>query len=214
MTELIIGNADGPTTIYLAGSIGDFFDILAYAILILFYIIYFIKQFSLKRHGIHTMQLGHKEDKHIKRIEILTLISTICVIPVQIISIRYDCGLMHTYTKITGIILGLLGDLIFFISVLTMKNSWRAGIPEHDKTELITNGIYRYSRNPAFLAFDFMYIGILLMYFNLFLLVFSIWPIVMLNLQILQEEKFLTNTFGEEYILYKKHTYRYIGRKK
>ena len=111
-----------------------------------------MKQFSLKRHGIHTMQLGHKQDKHIKRIEILTLMSTICVIPVQIISIRYDCGLMHTYTKITGIILGLLGDLIFFISVLTMKNSWRAGIPEHDKTELITNGIYRYSRNPAFLA--------------------------------------------------------------
>lgn len=52
------------------------------------------------------------------------------------------------------------------------------------------------------------------MHFNIFLLVFSIFPIVMLNLQILQEEKFLTDTFGEDYILYKKHTYRYIGRKK
>lgn len=113
MTQRIIGNSDGPTTIYLAGCIGDFFDISAYAILILFYIIYFIKQFSLKRHGIHSMQLGHKQDKHIKRIEILTLISTICIIPIQLISIQYDCSLMHTYAKITGIILGLLGDLIF-----------------------------------------------------------------------------------------------------
>lgn len=35
---------------------------------------------------------------------------------------------------------------IFLLSVLCMKDSWRAGIPDKDKTELVTGGIYRYSR--------------------------------------------------------------------
>lgn len=62
---------------------------------------------------------------------------------------------------------GMLGDMIFLVSVLCMKDSWRAGIPDKDRTKLVTTGIYRYSRNPAFLGFDFMYVGLLLMYFNL-----------------------------------------------
>ena len=43
-----------------------------------------------------------------------------------------------------------------------MRDFWRAGIPETDKTELVTEGIYQISRNPAFLGFDLLYIGILL----------------------------------------------------
>ena len=34
-------------------------------------------------------------------------------------------------------------------------------------------GIYRYSRNPAFLGFDLMYAGVLLLYGNLLTLGFS-----------------------------------------
>lgn len=31
-------------------------------------------------------------------------------------------------------------------------------MPKTDKTELITNGIYQISRNPAFLGFDLLYL--------------------------------------------------------
>ncbi len=55
-------------------------------------------------------------------------------------------------------------------------------------------GIYNYSRNPAFLGFDLVYIGILLMFFNPVLLVISVFAMVMLHLQILREEKFLEKT--------------------
>ena len=94
-----------------------------------------------------------------------------------------------------------------------MKDSWRAGIPDKDKTELVTTGIYRYSRNPAFLGFDFMYIGVLLMYGNLLTLAFSVFAMVMLHLQILQEERYLENIFGAAYTAYKKQVFRYLGRK-
>ena len=89
----------------------------------------------------------------------------------------------------------MLGDMIFLVSVLCMKDSWRAGIPDKDRTKLVTTGIYRYSRNPAFLGFDFMYVRLLLMYFNLSMLVVSAFAIIMLHLQILQEERYLTASY-------------------
>ncbi|MDE6168227.1 MAG: isoprenylcysteine carboxylmethyltransferase family protein, partial [Acetatifactor sp.] len=95
-----------------------------------------------------------------------------------------------------------------------MRDSWRAGIAENDKTEIITNGIYSISRNPAFLAFDCVYIGLLLMFFHWVLLIFTIFAITMLHLQILQEEAFLTKAFGGEYINYQSKVCRYLGRKR
>ena len=78
---------------------------------------------------------------------------------------------------------------------------------------MITDGIYSFSRNPAFLAFDCVYVGFLLMYFNLMLLLFSAFAMTMLHLQILQEEQFLFKTFGTTYSDYKNKVCRYLGRK-
>lgn len=119
---------------------------------------------------------------------------------------------MPSPVRIVGVVIGLTGDFVFLVAVLTMRDSWRAGIPETDKTEFVSHGIYQYSRNPAFLGFDLMYTGILLMYFNGILLLFTIWVVVMLHLQILQEEKYLETVFGEEYRAYREHTGRYFGR--
>lgn len=94
-----------------------------------------------------------------------------------------------------------------------MKDSWRAGIAENDKTEIITKGVYGISRNPAFLAFDCVYIGLLLMYFNVVLLIFSVFAMIMLHLQILQEEQYLAKVFGDDYIHYKNRVCRYLVRK-
>ena len=65
----------------------------------------------------------------------------------------------------------------------------------------------------AFLGFDLMYVGVLLLYGNLLTLVFSAFAIVMLHLQILQEERYLVNTFGAQYQEYCRHVFRYLGRK-
>ncbi|MDE6055875.1 MAG: isoprenylcysteine carboxyl methyltransferase, partial [Lachnospiraceae bacterium] len=68
--------------------------------------------------------------------------------------------------------------------------------------------------NPAFLGVVLMYMGSLLMYFNWMLLLLTIWVVVMLHLQILQEEKYLETAFGEEYLAYKQCTGRYFRKKK
>jgi len=59
-----------------------------------------------------------------------------------------------------------------------------------------------------------MYIGVLLLYGNLLTLGFSVFAVVMLHLQILQEERFLACTFGEPYQEYYRRVFRYLGRRK
>ena len=121
---------------------------------------------------------------------------------------------MPAGARFTGFCIGMLGDIVFLASVICMRDSWRAGIPDSDKTELVTTGIYKFSRNPAFLGFDLQYIGVMLIYFNPLTAVFSAFAIVMLHLQILQEERYLLSAFGEPYQQYKNRVFRYLGRRK
>ena len=51
------------------------------------------------------------------------------------------------------------------------------------------------------------------MYCNYLTVPLSVFSIVMLHLQILQEERYLEETFGEAYREYKRHTFRYLGRR-
>lgn len=186
---------------------------LALVVLVLFYTVYFVKMLIQHKHGIKTRQIGRRKEKDIHMVELLMSIATLAAPAAQLISIAFGWSCMHSGARFTGFLIGMLGDIIFLISVVCMKDSWRAGIPDKDKTELVTNGIYKFSRNPAFLGFDFMYAGVLLMYFNPLTAVFSLFAAITLHLQILQEEKYLTSVFGSSYTAYKSRVFRYLGRR-
>lgn len=190
------------------------YSMLALFILVMFYCIYLAKAWLQKRRGIQTHQIGKGKERRVQAVENVMGIVTVSIIPVQLLSIIFGWSHLSANARFTGFCVGALGDLIFLISVLCMKDSWRAGIPDRDKTKLVTDGIYRYSRNPAFLGFDLQYIGILLMYFNLLTFIFTIFAATMLHLQILQEEQYLTATFGAEYQAYQRRVFRYLGRRK
>ena len=191
------------------------YKIIAILIMIAFYGVYYIKLFSQRKQGIQTNLFGKGKEGFLKTIEISLKIVTFIVPIVELISI-----FMNTYIHLAGIrglgcILGILGVGVFVVSVLTMRDSWRAGVPNDEKTELVTSGIYAYSRNPAFLGFDLIYLSILFMFFNWGLFIITVSAIVMLHLQIVHvEEDFLIKTFGEEYLDYRKKVCRYIGRKR
>lgn len=186
---------------------------LALLVLVIFYGIYFAKMLAQRRQGIQTRQIGRVKEKSVHIVELLMSIATLAAPVIQILSIIFGWNHMPANARFTGFCIGMLGDIIFLASVLCMKDSWRAEIPDKDRTKLVTTGIYRYSRNPAFLGFDLMYVGMLLMYFNLSMLVVSAFAIIMLHLQILQEERYLTENYGESYREYRKHVFRYLGRR-
>ncbi|MDE7286614.1 MAG: isoprenylcysteine carboxylmethyltransferase family protein [Lachnospiraceae bacterium] len=190
------------------------FQLISIAVLIVFYGCYFLKMMLQKKKGIQTDQMGKGKIGFVRTIELLMKVASISVPIIELISIYLNKPSFPVWLRNTGIVVSLLGDVIFVISVLTMRDSWRAGVSETDKTELVTSGIYKFSRNPAFLGFDLVYIGILLMFFNWILFILSIFAIVMFHLQIINvEESFLAAAFGEEYLEYKKKVNRYWGRK-
>ncbi len=189
------------------------YKIFALSIMILFYSIYFGKMLIQKRQGIKTNQLRKGKNQNVRTIEILLSLATFVIIPIQLISIIFDLTILNNNIRFVGFLNGLLGDILFLISIVTMKNSWRAGIPSEDNIEFVSSGIYKISRNPAFVGFDLMYIGICLLFCNFLTIAFSLFAIIMLHFQILQEEKYLEKTFGPKYITYKNKVSRYLGRK-
>ena len=190
------------------------YRVLALLVLAVFYGIYVVKLGRQKRRGIQTMQVGRGKDAQTHTVETLMGIATVGIIPAQLLSIGFGWSHLPAGARFTGFCVAMLGALIFLLSVLCMKDSWRAGIPDNDRTELVTGGIYAYSRNPAFLGFDLQYIGVLLMFCNLLTAVFTAFAITMLHLQILQEERYLTSAFGAEYLHYRRRVFRYLGRRK
>lgn len=193
---------------------GNRMKITGFLILAVFYAVYIGKMILQKRKGIQTDQMAKgKQKTKLYYVELTMKTATYSVVAAEVLSLLFAPGYLPRALVAVGVALGVIGDILFIVSVVTMKDSWRAGIAENDKTEIITSGIYSISRNPAFLAFDCVYAGLLLIAFNWILLAFTVFAMTMLHLQILQEETFLSKTFGAEYNVYKSKVRRYLGRK-
>ena len=191
------------------------FKLISIASMIAFYGCYFLKMFHQKKQGIQTDQIGKDKIGFVKFVEITMKIAAILVFIAGLVSIFLETGHSLTAIRVMGAIISVGGTVIFIVAVWTMRDSWRAGVSKTDKTELITNGIYHISRNPAFLGFDLLYIGTLLMFFNWILCFLTVFAVTMYHLQIVNvEEDFLLATFGNEYLKYKKKVCRYIGRRR
>ena len=188
------------------------FQIIALSAMLLFYTAYFTKQLLQHKRGIQTDQLG-KGNKPAKErfIEFFLKIMNFIIVPVDIcIILIYPNVPYPAVFRYAGLLAAVLGTAVFILAMATMRDNWRAGIPEEGRTQMVTKGIYRISRNPAFLGFDLLYLGILTAFPNPLCLLFTAAAVLSLHLQILAEEKFLTKAFGRDYIMYKQKTGRYL----
>lgn len=189
------------------------YSVSAIVMLVTFYCLYFGKILEQKKQGIKTNQIGiGTKEKKVRFMEILMSCATVSACIVSVGSIFLTKEYPATELRVAGILLGMLGVAFFALATITMKTSWRVGIPE-EKTMLVTKGIYRWSRNPAFVGFDLLYLSVCFLFFNIPLALFSLWAMIMLHIQILQEEQHMENMFGEEYRVYKSRTLRYFGRR-
>ncbi|MDR1772818.1 MAG: isoprenylcysteine carboxylmethyltransferase family protein [Hungatella sp.] len=191
------------------------FQISTFALITIFYIVYFIKQILLRKKGIRTNRLakGLKPQKT-AAVETALLSATYSIAAIQYASIFFS-HYMLSPTFPTGVRwLGTaftLGGVIFFVLAITsMRDSWRAGVDETQKTSIVTRGIYKVSRNPAFVGFDMLYIGSAISLSGVIMIAAALIGILLLHFQILEEEKYLPRAFGDEYLRYKNSTPRYL----
>lgn len=107
-----------------------------------------------------------------------------------------------------GLVLAAL--LIGLAALYVMKNSWRVGIKYDQKTDLVTTGIYSLSRNPYFLSYDLLFIGIFFIYPSIILFVLLLCILITFHLMILEEEKYLEHVQKVSYRIYRKKVGRYL----
>lgn len=190
------------------------FQLIALFLMAAFYACHFLKHLSQRRRGIRTNQIGRGKTGFVRWIECTMFAATVLTAVAEVISIALNVTMLPAPLRWLGAAIAAAGTAVFILAVRTMRDSWRAGVPDGDKTELVTDGIFSISRNPAFLGFDLVYAGILLMFFSWPLLAVSAFAAVMFHLQIVNvEEDFLTAAFGEEYLRYRRRVCRYLGRK-
>lgn len=109
-----------------------------------------------------------------------------------------------------GVVVCMLGLLLFLLSLVSFGRSFRIGIDEQKPGSLITTGIFAVSRNPIYMAFASILLGMFLIFPNWILLLYLIAGFWLLNRQVLREEDSLKKIYGKEYIKYCKKARRYL----
>ena len=118
--------------------------------------------------------------------------------------------LMKEVFMIVGLILIHLSLLWISVAQYQMSNSWRIGIDENNKTELITKGLFSYSRNPIFLGMIISVAGIFFILPNALTFFLILSTYIVIQIQIRLEEEFLEKQHGQEYLSYKQTTKRLL----
>ena len=186
-------------------------QIVSVALMATFYAVYLGKMIAQKRQGIRTDVLG-SEGKPLKEraVEGLLKAMTYGMVAVELGSIIVGKSFLPRPYAWGGVAITAVGVGFFIAAVLTMRDSWRAGISPEEKTALVTDGVYSISRNPAFVGFDLTYIGLCLSFANVVNIVCAVLTMLLFHLQILQEEKFLLSRSDIDYAAYKNKVRRYL----
>jgi protein-S-isoprenylcysteine O-methyltransferase Ste14 len=112
-----------------------------------------------------------------------------------------------------------LGLALFAVAIILgavfsaqLKDSWRIGVHEDQKTTLIKTGVYAHIRNPYFFSYFIMFFSMLCIRPSLLLLVLILAAVSVFHKMVRKEERYLAGVHGGEYEGYKNQTGRYLPR--
>ncbi len=200
-----------------------FFDIFQIITLIAFLIVFIGRSiFLYARHGINPLVLGIGKTGVRRIVELsffVGLLVWIVEILIQVFHWEWQIfgGVFATSlvdllpAKIAGTAIIVLGFALFVLALVAFGQSWRVGIDEASPGDLVTHGVFGFSRNPIFLFIDMYFLGTFLINGTLFFLLMAIAVILGMHYQILQEERFLMQNYGQPYRDYQDKVGRYFS---
>ena len=109
-----------------------------------------------------------------------------------------------------GVLFCLAGLLLLLWSLVSFGKSFRVGIDTEHPDKLITSGVFAFSRNPIYAAFALILLGQFLIFSNWILLVFMVAGAWLFHRQVLLEEAYLQQHYGQEYAEYCRRVRRYL----
>lgn len=114
--------------------------------------------------------------------------------------------------RLAGTAIVALSALIFGVwPIALFLRSGQNPHPSHPTPSIETRGPYRVSRNPMYLGFLGICIGLGIAFDNLWIILLSpAVPILLTALVIKPEERYLEQKFGEEYVAYRNRVRRWL----
>lgn len=112
--------------------------------------------------------------------------------------------------ELAGLIVGLFGLTLCRIAQVTIGKSWRVGIDVDAKPGLVTNGIYKWIRNPTYSGLYLVCTGVFIAIPSFLLLYWLLAFFISMEFQVRCEEEYLESIYGDEYRDYLKTSKRYL----
>jgi protein-S-isoprenylcysteine O-methyltransferase Ste14 len=109
-----------------------------------------------------------------------------------------------------GVLLCLLGLLLMVWSLISFGRSFRVGIDADRPDRLVTDGVFALSRNPIYVAFATILVGEFLIFPNWLTLIYLGAASWLFHRQVLREEAFLHQHYGQSYSDYCRRVRRYL----
>ena len=115
------------------------------------------------------------------------------------------------FVRWLGLGLAALGFVLGVLALIEFRRARTTSDPKKPAQNFVTAGIYRYTRNPIYLGFVLMLIGLPLnmgIYWGLIL----VWPLItfMNNMVIKHEEAYLEKKFKDQYTEYASRVRRWL----
>lgn len=119
--------------------------------------------------------------------------------------------LVSWWLQVAGTVAAVTGIAGTFVTQLEMGTSWRIGVQESERTDLVLTGPFAMVRNPIFTAMAVTGVGLALMVPNLVALTGAVLLVVALQLQVrVVEEPYLRQVHGDAYAAYAARTGRFL----
>ena len=109
-----------------------------------------------------------------------------------------------------GVALCVIGVAVLIASLVSFGKSFRIGIDVDQPGRLVTTGIFAVSRNPIYVGFFVFLVGQLLVFPNWVPLLYLVAATALFHRQVLREEGFMRQHYGQEYAEYCTHVRRYV----
>lgn len=110
----------------------------------------------------------------------------------------------------SGVLLCLAGLVLLFLSLVSFGRSFRVGIDSDQPDKLVTTGVFAFSRNPIYVAFELVLLGQFLVFSNWILLLYMMAAAWLIQRQISREEGYLRAHYGRQYLEYCDRVRRYL----
>jgi protein-S-isoprenylcysteine O-methyltransferase Ste14 len=112
--------------------------------------------------------------------------------------------------RYAGVVLMFAGLVLLVAAQLDLGASWRIGIDEQATPGLVTDGLYRFCRNPIYLALLMIVAGYTLLIPTVLSLALLIGTYVGARQQTLAEEAYLARVHGDAYRAYARRVGRFL----